>query len=254
MTAKTGTRTGRIYVLSDPRDGKIRYVGKTTQTLDARLVGHVTGPTNPAMRIWINRLAKVGVTPKITGIATMPVSELDAEEQRQIAKHVKAGHMLLNAPHYKRHMSDLLDSNATRSKSKDRGREVFGTIADARAAGTMTRKAAAPRILLRIPFAIALLTWDAVWEIRLTRRAIQVSVAVYGAWTLGFDLLMRRFILHYIPSARLLAFWHTYLAYPMENLGLLLIGSFTLATWGVYADVANAAGVPRLLSASSDTP
>lgn len=104
MTNKTGT----IYTLSDPRDGAVRYVGKTTKTLLDRLGGHLASPTNPAMRVWINALGGQGLTPHIEPVTTVPEDKLADEEGRQIRRHAKQGHRLLNSPYYHRNLADLI--------------------------------------------------------------------------------------------------------------------------------------------------
>lgn len=252
MTTKKQTATGRIYTLTDPRDRTIRYVGQTKQTLDARLAGHVTGPTNPAMRIWINKLVKRGLTPQITSIATVPVSELDAEEKRQIDKHAKSGHRLFNAPYYKANMGDLTNSGVRpsgdwRATAAARRKEVFGGIASARAENSMTRWAAAPRVIARIPLLVAVNLADTFRASRYFRKAAFVGLAIAGAWTIGFDRLMRRFIWGYVPQDRIIAFWHAYLAQPMAHLAILFAAGFVLDGWSEYAQAAKEAGVPPLM-------
>ncbi|MBU8540834.1 NUMOD3 domain-containing DNA-binding protein [Falsiroseomonas tokyonensis] len=62
----------RIYVLTDPRDGAVRYVGKTIKTLSARLSGHVSlalvrkAKTHTAN--WIRALNAEGLRPKIAEV------------------------------------------------------------------------------------------------------------------------------------------------------------------------------------------
>lgn len=102
-TAQRGT----VYTLTDPRDGRIRYVGKTVQTLHERLSGHLASPTNPAMRLWISTLRARRMVPIIKAVSTVKVAHLDAEEKRQIRLHAQAGHRLFNYPYYQNHMSDL---------------------------------------------------------------------------------------------------------------------------------------------------
>lgn len=98
---------GSIYTLTDPRDGTIRYVGKTTKPLPERLAGHLASPTNPAMRLWINMLCTQRLIPLITLVSTATEERLGGEEERQIRKHDKQGHRLFNAPYYHQHIEDL---------------------------------------------------------------------------------------------------------------------------------------------------
>lgn len=61
----------RIYVLKDPRDGAVRYVGKTTKTLKARLSQHKNRSSSSASTRsgrWINSLKVAGISPLIEQI------------------------------------------------------------------------------------------------------------------------------------------------------------------------------------------
>lgn len=106
--AKGKAKQGTVYTLTDPRDGRVRYVGKTTQALHDRLGGHLASPTNPAMRVWISMLGGQGMVPYIEAVATAPADTLSAEEDRQIRKHAREGHRLLNAPYYQQNLTDLV--------------------------------------------------------------------------------------------------------------------------------------------------
>jgi len=142
----TRTRQGAVYALIDPRDNKIRYIGKTTQPVLTRLAGHLAQPTNPAMRAWINGLSLGGMIPRVEAVATASEAQLDAEEKRQISRHLKQGHRLLNAPYYQDHVADLSRPPAAESTTRvDKAehwppvmglaRLAFGRLARARAAG-----------------------------------------------------------------------------------------------------------------------
>ncbi|MFD8318510.1 GIY-YIG nuclease family protein [Kitasatospora purpeofusca] len=104
--SEAGT-SGSIYKLTDPRDGTIRYIGQTINPLQDRLAQHIAKPTNKGMGAWIGILYANGETPRISTLATVSASQLDAEEQRQIEEHIEAGHRLLNAPYYHTNVADL---------------------------------------------------------------------------------------------------------------------------------------------------
>lgn len=56
----------KIYFLKDPRNNQIRYVGKTTKSLNYRLInGHLTDKSKTHKTNWINSLKKEGLSPKI---------------------------------------------------------------------------------------------------------------------------------------------------------------------------------------------
>lgn len=61
-----------IYVLVDPRDGEVRYVGQTKRTLGRRLGGHIA--VSKRLRThrdcWIAGMMACGVRPEITEIET----------------------------------------------------------------------------------------------------------------------------------------------------------------------------------------
>lgn len=53
----------RYYALADPRNGAVRYVGRTTRTLKKRF-GSGKG-FNTRVRAWIDELAAAGMKPKM---------------------------------------------------------------------------------------------------------------------------------------------------------------------------------------------
>jgi hypothetical protein len=63
-------KTVRIYILRDPRDGEVRYVGKTVHKLSDRLRGHVCDAKRQKSRVsnWIKVLSRVGLRPIVEQI------------------------------------------------------------------------------------------------------------------------------------------------------------------------------------------
>ena len=58
-----------VYVLIDPRDGIVRYVGITDQTMNRRLDQHLKRTDgNNEKSAWINELILAGMKPKIKAI------------------------------------------------------------------------------------------------------------------------------------------------------------------------------------------
>ncbi|GAA3384532.1 GIY-YIG nuclease family protein [Streptomyces racemochromogenes] len=87
---------GRIYALSDPRDGVVRYVGQTTKALEERLAGHLSSPASKVAP-WIAELREAGIAPLITILREdVPVAELLVAEREEITRRVVAGEPLLN--------------------------------------------------------------------------------------------------------------------------------------------------------------
>lgn len=56
-----------IYKLVDPRDGRARYVGKTSAP-KTRLEAHRTRPQGPRLRPWIAELAALGLAPDMVAL------------------------------------------------------------------------------------------------------------------------------------------------------------------------------------------
>jgi GIY-YIG catalytic domain len=79
--------TGLVYALADPRDHRIRYVGKTQRTARQRLNGHVgdarRGVRKAAVVNWVGSLLAEGVTPEALVLEHVRACD-DAYEREQI--------------------------------------------------------------------------------------------------------------------------------------------------------------------------
>ena len=74
-----------IYALVDPRDGTVRYIGKTVQPA-WRLATHVHRThENKRLRRWIRELRKARAVPDMHAIDMVAVAEWEAAERRWIA-------------------------------------------------------------------------------------------------------------------------------------------------------------------------
>lgn len=88
-----------IYVLCDPSDLKVRYVGKS-ETPERRLKAHVRDASRGrhATARWITQLLALGTTPIMRVIGEVPCGEDWGEaEKRAIAEHIAAGCDLTNS-------------------------------------------------------------------------------------------------------------------------------------------------------------
>lgn len=90
-----------IYVLIDPRDGAIRYVGRTVRPLAVRRRGHVVEARSPAIAPsakaeWVRELLDGGVLPEIAVVEETTEGEAPDAERRWIARYEAAGTALLN--------------------------------------------------------------------------------------------------------------------------------------------------------------
>lgn len=90
-----------IYGLYDPRDGALRYVGQTYQTMPRRLSGHLCTARNhkgPRHVVhWIRSLLVLGLKPQIRLIVTASTPEqLNALEVQVIREALASGARLTN--------------------------------------------------------------------------------------------------------------------------------------------------------------
>lgn len=246
-------QTGTIYTLTDPRDDRIRYVGQTKQDPLDRLAGHMASASNPAMRVWLHALALQGLTPRIDAIAEPELDQLDAEEQRQIKRHAQDGHRLFNAPYYHQHIADLYQAAAptpsalkrddkAASKVDEYAHRIFGEIAAASAAGKITRRQAAVRVLARVPAVAAVILWHTLAGIAPLRWAAKAGLVVCFLWgPVGLDRLARDKLLPLLPVQQGIEFWHAYLQRPTINLCAFVIGAALLTALASYASVRESA-------------
>ena len=243
-----GTPKGIVYTLTDPRDGAIRYVGKTVKNPLERLAQHLGAPTNPAMRVWLNSLGGQGLLPRMDTIATVAGDKLDAEEDRQIKKHARDGHRLLNSPYYQTNLGDLWTATGQGAEAPAAARDastlwvaidalrhrLYGPIA----ASGLPKWARAGRSLSLAPVlavgSLALL----VAKTRVGRYCLFIGLMGFYAWDIGFDHAIRALVLPHLPVAEALSFWREYLAHPVGLLGLHAAIGCLVVSWASYVDVA----------------
>jgi hypothetical protein len=72
MRNPNDTRPTFIYVLKDPRNNKVRYVGQTTRPLKKRLRQHIAEKSSTYKCNWIQSLRRDGVKPIIALIQEVP--------------------------------------------------------------------------------------------------------------------------------------------------------------------------------------
>jgi hypothetical protein len=86
-----------IYALVDPRTGRRRYVGKTSN-LEARMKSHCAARSRlPAVRAWIQELRELHLSPVARVLARVSVDGADKLEAEWIARSRRANEPLLNA-------------------------------------------------------------------------------------------------------------------------------------------------------------
>lgn len=92
--------TAVIYVLVDPRDGQVRYVGQTTKTVKSRLASHISRARNSKRNThssnWIRVLLKESLVPLIEIIREVSEEYKDETEIFCIAEYRRLGCRLTN--------------------------------------------------------------------------------------------------------------------------------------------------------------
>lgn len=256
------TPQGSIYALIDPRDDKIRYIGKTTQPVLTRLAGHLANPTNPAMRAWIAALSLQGFIPRTEVVATASLAALDAEEQRQIRRHARQGHRLFNSPYYKEHLADLnrpatptpqaaprrpVEEKLEQEKLEERmARWFFGPMAQARAAGRVPAWWAFCFVVLCSPVYFAALFTRQLLGIRLVRGLLLSAVCALPFWEAGFDRAIQDLVLVHLPIQETTELWAAYGSGPLREFARQMMWPLLFACvimgGGTYHDVAEEQG------------
>lgn len=82
-----------IYVLVDPRDGLIRYVG-TSQNPNTRLKEHVREIDGESkVKVWVKELVSAGLRPLMVIVDTVVSDEAEKTEMEWIDHFDKFGHL-----------------------------------------------------------------------------------------------------------------------------------------------------------------
>lgn len=114
----SGSETGFIYTLSDPRNGDVRYVGATRRP-HARLSEHIEHPHSDRLETWVSELDAEGHTPDMNIINVATIDELSKKEAEALDK-LSNRFELLNADHTPRY--------STRNERVTKPSAAHGTI------------------------------------------------------------------------------------------------------------------------------
>jgi hypothetical protein len=87
---------GHVYVLVDPRDGEIRYVGWTSRTLRQRHLEHMYARSKTHRSHWLSLLKQQGMAPFIRLLQTLPIAEAKKSERYWIDYFRSIGCRLVN--------------------------------------------------------------------------------------------------------------------------------------------------------------
>lgn len=89
-----------VYILCDPRDGSIRYVGKTETSVELRLRRHLDKANDPSAQWhtvqWIRSLLSAGIRPEIVPVREVDTEYLDETEIFVIDEYRRLGCDLTN--------------------------------------------------------------------------------------------------------------------------------------------------------------
>lgn len=88
-----------IYLLVDPRDGRVRYVGQTRDPA-TRLAKHKEDVWG-GRRDWLLDMRSNGIAPRMVTIGAVPERLANLAERVVIAHYRAAGHPLLNAARWR---------------------------------------------------------------------------------------------------------------------------------------------------------
>lgn len=74
------SKTGCVYLLADPRDGAVKYVGASTNP-EQRYAQHKSDRCHEKMRAWFTELEEIGMKPEMSIVACADIESLDAIEE-----------------------------------------------------------------------------------------------------------------------------------------------------------------------------
>lgn len=121
----------KIYTLSHPTTGEVRYIGRTTNTLNARLNGHISKAKTNTRKThkdnWI--LSLKGVRPTVLEIESIQGwSESYVREQAIIREYLEKGFSLVNS-------HDRGEGEMLRNISKEQRIKISKTLKEGYASG-----------------------------------------------------------------------------------------------------------------------
>lgn len=110
----SNVNTTYIYGLCDPRDGRVRYVGKADNP-QARMKGHFNDKRNCHRVHWIQSLVEKGLKPALVIIQKVAKEEWQEWERYWISLYAEAGYELTNGTGG----GDGVDSNVGRKRTPE---------------------------------------------------------------------------------------------------------------------------------------
>lgn len=134
----------RVYALTDPATGEVRYVGKCKGTAESRLRGHLhearTGSRNNHRLAWLRGLLAIGSAPGVVELARFGTGEAAIIAERcWIARYRIAGARLVNGTDG----GEGMPNPPPEVRAKLRARPQVGFSDEARAVATANRRAKA---------------------------------------------------------------------------------------------------------------
>jgi group I intron endonuclease len=116
--------TTYIYILTDPRNGAVRYVGKSDDP-ERRYRRHLTENGRTHRHNWIKQLVQLGLQPMMDVIESVPKTLWEEREIFWIAHYRALGHNLTNMCEGGNGASGLSPSDETRRKLSESGKRAW---------------------------------------------------------------------------------------------------------------------------------
>lgn len=121
----------KIYVLKDPRTKEVKYVGRTSNSLNGRLCKHINeaekydASKNNKKLEWISELLSIGCKPIIKQVECVSVKESAEKELQWIAYYKSKSCKLVNLSGTV-HTDKLIVKNKNKSEIKEVTRGMWG--------------------------------------------------------------------------------------------------------------------------------
>lgn len=128
-----------IYTLSDPRDCRVRYVGKANDTY-RRLRNHLNTPVSGGMTRWMDELKAIGMRPILIVVERCKVRDWKTMERLWIALYRSTVGDLLNVCDGGDGTTEILAATRTKISVANRGRKNTPEHIEKTRMGTLGRK------------------------------------------------------------------------------------------------------------------
>lgn len=128
------TQTGYIYFLSDPRNGLVKYIGKTVHDPYKRYKDHISDKKNNKKSSWIKSLKNNGLLPAMDVLDEVPIEEINFWEMHYISlfkswgfdlkNHTIGGDGIIGYKHTEESKKKISNSTKGRTLSDDHKNKI----------------------------------------------------------------------------------------------------------------------------------